>query len=85
MTEELTFQKFGDILLKQSHDPSSIRNAAAILGVTDIKTDPSLTLKKDINYNKNFQAWKNYVMKKLDSDRTFANTDDVDEFMHRSL
>ena len=73
--------KIWGYIVKQSHDPSSIRNAAAILGVTDIKTDPSLTLKKDINYNKNFQAWKNYVMKKLDSDRTFANTDDVDEFM----
>ena len=73
--------KIWGYIVKQSHDPSSIRNAAAILGVTDIKSDPSLTLKKDINYNKNFQAWKNYVMKKLDSDRTFANTDDVDEFM----
>jgi len=73
--------KIWGYIVKQSHDPSSIRNAAAILGITDIKTDPSLTLKKDINYNKNFQAWKNYVMKKLDSDRTFANTDDVDEFM----
>ena len=73
--------KIWGYIVKQSHDPSSIRNAAAILGVTDIKVDPSFTLKKDINYNKNFQAWKNYVMKKLDSDRTFANTDDVDEFM----
>jgi len=73
--------KIWGYIVKQSHDPSSIRNAAAILGVTDIKVDPSFTLKKDINYNKNFQAWKNYVIKKLDSDRTFANTDDVDEFM----
>ena len=73
--------KIWGYIVKQSHDPSNIRNAAAILGVTDIKVDPSFTLKKDINYNKNFQAWKNYVMKKLDSDRTFANTDDVDEFM----
>nr|BAR15585.1 putative internal virion protein [uncultured Mediterranean phage uvMED] len=74
-------QKLWGYIVKQSHDPSSIRNAAAILGVKNIETDPSLKLKKDINYNKNFLAWKNYVMNKLDTDRTFANTDNVDEFM----
>lgn len=74
-------QKLWGYIVKQSHDPASIRNAAAILGVKNIETDPSLKLKKDINYNKNFLAWKNYVMDKLDTDRTFANTDNVDEFM----
>ena len=73
--------KIWGYIVKQSHDPSSIRNAAAILGVKNIETDPSLKLKKDINYNKNFLAWKNFVMEKLDTDRTFANTDNVDEFM----
>ena len=74
-------QKLWGYIVKQSHDPASIRNAAAILGVKNIETDPSLKLKKDINYNKNFLAWKNFVMEKLDTDRTFANTDNVDEFM----
>ena len=73
--------KIWGYIVKQSHDPSSIRNAAAILGVTDVKADVDLTLKKDINYNKNFKAWYNYVMQKLDGDRTFANTDDRYEFM----
>ena len=74
-------QKLWGYIVKQSHDPSSIRNAAAILGVKNIETDPSLKLKRDINYNRNFLAWKNFVMEKLDTDRTFANTDNVDEFM----
>ena len=74
-------QKLWGYIVKQSHDPASIRNAAAILGVKNIETDPSLKLKRDINYNKNFLAWKNFVMEKLDTDRTFANTDNVDEFM----
>ena len=74
-------QKLWGYIVKQSHDPSSIRNAAAILGVKNIEADPSLKSKRDINYNKNFKAWKNYVMNKLDTDRTFANTDNVDEFM----
>ena len=74
-------QKLWGYIVKQSHDPASIRNAAAILGVKNIETDPSLKLKKDINYNRNFLAWKNFVMEKLDTDRTFANTDNVDEFM----
>jgi hypothetical protein len=74
-------QKLWGYIVKQSHDPASIRNAAAILGVKNIETDPSLKLKRDINYNRNFLAWKNFVMEKLDTDRTFANTDNVDEFM----
>jgi hypothetical protein len=74
-------QKLWGYIVKQSHDPASIRNAAAILGVKNIEADPSLKSKRDINYNKNFKAWKNYVMNKLDTDRTFANTDNVDEFM----
>ena len=74
-------QKLWGYIVKQSHDPASIRNAAAILGVKNIEADPSLKSRRDKNYNKNFKAWKNYVMEKLDTDRTFANTDNVDEFM----
>jgi hypothetical protein len=74
-------QKLWGYIVKQSHDPASIRNAAAILGVKNIEADPSLKSRKDKNYNRNFKAWKNYVMEKLDTDRTFANTDNIDEFM----
>jgi len=74
-------QKLWGYIVKQSHDPASIRNAAAILGVKNIEADPSLKSRRDKNYNRNFKAWKNFVMEKLDTDRTFANTDNIDEFM----
>ena len=74
-------QKLWGYIVKQSHDPASIRDAAAILGVKNIEADPSLKSRRDKNYNRNFKAWKNFVMEKLDTDRTFANTDNIDEFM----
>ncbi len=74
-------QKLWGYIVKQSHDPASIRDAAAILGVKNIEADPSLKSRRDKNYNRNFKAWKNFVMEKLDTDRTFADTDNVDEFM----
>lgn len=76
--------KIWGYIIRQSHDPYLVRDAAKVLGLNldDIKVDPSLQkFKKDINYNKNYTAWKNYVLPKLDKDRTFAEVDDVDEFM----
>ena len=46
----------------------------------EIEVDPNLK-GKDINYNKNYTSWKNFVMDKLDQERTFADVDDVDSFM----
>ena len=67
--------KMWGYIVKQSHDPYSVRNAANVLGknLNDIEGGS--------NYNKNFKAWKDFVMQKLDTDRTFANTNNVDEFM----
>ena len=38
----------------------------------------------DINYNKNFTAWKDFIMQYLDGDRTFGNTDNIDSFLMNS-
>ena len=73
-------ENFG-VIWSQSHDPFTVRNAAEVLGIKNIEPDPSLKNKKDINYNKNYTAWKNFVMEKLDKERTFAGVDDIDEFM----
>ena len=73
--------KLWGYMVRQSHDPFTVRNAAEVLGVKNIEPDPSLKNKRDINYNKNFTAWKNFVMEKLDKERTFAGVDDIDEFM----
>ena len=36
----------------------------------EIEVDPNLK-GTDINYSKNFTAWKNFVLGKLDQERTF--------------
>jgi len=75
-------EKMWGYIVKQSHDPFRIRNAADSLGLKldDIKL-PENIKGTDINYQKNYTAWKNYVMQKLDQDRTFANTDDIENFL----
>jgi hypothetical protein len=67
--------KIWGYIVKQSHDPYSVRNAANVLGKNLDDVEGSS------NYNKNFKVWKDFVMQKLDADRTFANTNNVDEFM----
>ena len=76
--------KMWGYIVKQSHDPYNIRNAANILGknLDDIEIDPNLK-GTDINYNKNYKVWKDYIMQKIDAERTFANTDDVDQFLQQ--
>jgi len=73
--------KLWGYVVRQSHDPYLVRDAAKVLGKQDVPTDPALANKYDQNYNKNFAAWKDFVMDKLDKDRTFADTDNIDEFM----
>jgi len=75
-------QKLWGYIVRQSHDPYSIRDAAKKLGknLDEIEADPNLR-GSDINYNKNFTAWKNFVLEKLDKERTFAGVDDIDQFM----
>ena len=43
--------KLWGYMVRQSHDPFTVRNAAEVLGVKNIEPDPSLKNKKDINYN----------------------------------
>jgi hypothetical protein len=68
-------------IVRQSHDPFRVRDAANILKIKDVEVDPNLKNKKDINYNKNYTAWKNFIMNKLDQERTFADVDDIDNFL----
>jgi len=72
-------------IVKQSHDPYTVRDAAKVLGLklNEIEVDANLTVKQDINYARNYKAWKDFVSQKLDADRTFANTDNVDEFLQQ--
>lgn len=73
--------KLWGYVVRQSHDPYLVRDAAKRLGKTDIEVDPKLVNKYDQNYNRNFSAWKEFVMDKLDKDRTFADVENIDEFM----
>ena len=73
--------KIWGYIVRQSHDPYSVRDAAKVLGDTTTEADPSIEGKWDRNYNRNFNAWKNFVMDKLDAERTFASTENIDDFM----
>ena len=77
--------KMWGYVVRQSHDQFNVRAAANRLGknVDDIIADPSLK-GTDINYNKNFTAWKDFIMQYLDGDRTFGNTDNIDSFLMNS-
>ena len=77
--------KLWGYIVRQSHDPYLVRDAAKVLGKNledmDDGVDPNLKSKKDINYNRNYKAWRDFVMEKLDQERTFAGVEDVEEFM----
>ena len=73
--------KIWGYVVRQSHDPYSVRDAAKVLGDTTTEADPSIKGKWDKNYNRNFKAWKNFVMERLDQERTFAGVENIDEFM----
>ena len=77
--------KMWGYVVRQSHDQFNVRSAANRLGknVDDIIADPTLK-GTDINYNKNFTAWKDFIMQYLDGDRTFGNTDNIDSFLMNS-
>jgi len=77
--------KMWGYVVKQSHDQFNVRAAANRLGknLEEIKSDPTLT-GTDINYNKNYTAWKDFIMQYLDGDRTFADTDNIDNFLMNS-
>jgi len=75
-------EKMWGYIVKQSHDPFRVRNAADSLGLklADIKLDESIK-GTDINYQKNYIAWKNYIMPKLDENRTFVNAENRENFL----
>jgi hypothetical protein len=67
-------------IVRQSHDPFSIRNAAEVLGGKYVDSV------KDINgsLEKNLKAWKDYILPKLDP-KTFADMEagqTKDEFLN---
>jgi len=77
--------KLWGYIVRQSHDPYLVRDAAKVLGKNledmDDGIDPNIKTKKDINYNRNYKAWRDFVMEKLDQERTFAGVEDQEEFM----
>jgi len=77
--------KLWGYIVRQSHDPYLVRDAAKVLGKKledmDDGVDPNIKTKKDINYNRNYKAWRDFVMEKLDQERTFAGVEDIEEFM----
>ena len=77
--------KMWGYIVRQSHDQFNVRAAANRLGkdLSEIKADPNLT-GTDINYNKNYTAWKDFIMQYLDGDGTFADTDNIDNFLMNS-
>ena len=77
--------KIWGYVVRQSHDQFNVRSAANRLGknLNEITADPTLK-GTDINYNKNFTAWKNFILQYLDGDRTFGNTDNIDSFLMNS-
>ena len=77
--------KIWGYVVRQSHDQFNVRAAANRLGknLNEITADPNLK-GTDINYNKNFTAWKNFILQYLDGDRTFGNTDNIDSFLMNS-
>tara|TARA_R110000796_G_scaffold107822_1_gene218597 strand:- start:244 stop:2862 length:2619 start_codon:yes stop_codon:yes gene_type:complete len=75
--------KIWGYIVRQSHDPHRVRNAADILKDTETTYDEKLegAMPWNKNYNRNFNAWKKYVMPLLDEEKTFANVNDIDQFM----
>ena len=68
-------------VVKHSHDQFNVRNAAETLGIKLDEVQADVNMKgKDINYNKNYKAWRDFVEPKLDQ-RTFDTVENIDEFM----
>jgi len=62
-------------IVRQTHDPMQIRNAADVLKLKDNKNVAEF----NGSVERNFNAWKEYIMPKLD-ERTFDGFDNKDEF-----
>ena len=68
-------------VVKHNHDHFNVRNAAETLGMKLDDVEADVNMKgTDINYNKNYKSWRNFVSKYLDQ-RTFDTVDNVDEFL----
>ena len=63
-------------IVRQTHDPMQIRNAADVLKLKDNKNVADYTGGVDRNFN----AWKEYLKPKL-AERTFDGVDNKDEFL----
>ena len=63
-------------IVRQTHDPMQIRNAADVLKLKDNKNVAEYTGGVDRNFN----AWKEYIKPKL-AERTFDGVDNKDEFL----
>jgi hypothetical protein len=75
--------KLWGYVVRQSHDPFLVRDAVKSLGKSydEITVSDTIKFTDDINYAKNYTAWRDFVMDKLDYDRTFADVKNIEEFM----
>lgn len=77
--------KMWGYVVKQGHDQFNVRSAANRLGKNlDEVEVPENFIGKDINYHKNYNAWKNFIMQDLDHGRTFAGQDNIEKFLFES-
>ena len=77
--------KMWGYVVKQGNDQFNVRAAANRLGKNLDQIEVSKDFKgTDINFNKNYNAWKDYVMKHLDQDETFVDTDSPEMFLSHS-
>jgi len=65
-------------IVRQTHDPFQIRNAAKVLKELSGKESDDL----DGTLDRNLKAWKEYITPKL-KDETFSGFDNKDEFLNR--
>jgi hypothetical protein len=68
--------KLSGWIVRQTHDPMQIRNAADVLKLKDNKNVAEFNGGVDRNFN----AWKEYIKPKL-AERTFDGVDNKDEFL----
>lgn len=74
-------EKLPGWIVRQAHDPFALRNAVDVLNLKNNKKS------KEINGlpERNLAAWKEYILTKLDHEKTFSKTDgsaeSIDEFL----
>jgi hypothetical protein len=69
--------KLADYITHQSHDQFKVRTASGVIEGTRGKIREALRYNEDLN----FKAWRDFVMPKLDGERTFMGLEDPDKWL----